>query len=80
MTKLRHERLCSHDITETERKIPNGETHEDYRGYRIIVGPTGDGWWARIDSLNIETMLFPAAQDALVGAMAFIDSFDPVVH
>jgi len=48
MTKLRHERLCSHDITETERKIPNGETHEDYRGYRIIVGPTGDGWWARI--------------------------------
>jgi hypothetical protein len=46
-----------------------------YRGSRIIAETGAGGWWARIEPIAVETMLFPGRPAAITQAMAFVDGF-----
>jgi hypothetical protein len=44
-----------------------------YMGHPMVLAREAGGWWARIDSLAVETMLFPNQESAVAEAKAFID-------
>ena len=44
-----------------------------HNGFKIIVGEESGGWWARIDELAVETMLFPDQDAAFAAAIEFLD-------
>jgi hypothetical protein len=46
-----------------------------YRGHEIALGREGNGWWARIDTLSVDTMLHSEQEAAFADAKAFIDGF-----
>lgn len=46
-----------------------------YRGHAISLGREVDGWWARIDTLSVVTMLYAEQEAAFADAKAFIDGF-----
>ena len=44
-----------------------------YRGHAISLGREADGWWARIDTLSVDTMLHSEQAAAFAEAKAFVD-------
>lgn len=48
-------------------------THVFHGGYLITVGGETGAWWARIDELLVETMLFADRAAALAAGLAFVD-------
>jgi hypothetical protein len=52
---------------------PVSRTNVFHNGYLITVGRQGRGWWARIDELSVETLLFPDRAAALAAGVAFVD-------
>lgn len=49
-------------------------------GYIIVVGQDAGGWWARIEELCVETMLFADAPAAFAAAMDFVDGMTNCVR
>ncbi len=60
---------------ETDMKADGFSAVIHHRGHDIMVGGNSAGWWARIDGLGVETMLYPDQAIALAEGMAFVDGF-----
>ncbi len=58
-----------------KKQTPVQPTSLPYMGHQIMLGQESEGWWARIDSLAVETMLYPDQATAFAEAKAFIDGF-----